>query len=93
MLIRRYWRTFCSAFSLFAAATYRFVDTIISSLLWVVRAVALTSPCEALREIVATGRALKSEPAQVIDLAAHASRNDAKRHVSMLKANAFPLAA
>lgn len=93
MLIQRYWRTFCSAFSLFSAATYRFVDTIVSALMWTVRAVALTDPLQALKEIVATGRALKSEPAQTIDLAAHASRNDAKRHVSMLKANAFPLAA
>lgn len=92
MLIRSYWRAFFGVFSLFAA-TYRFTGTILSGLVWTARAAVLKDHLQALKEIVATGRALKSEPTQAIDLAAHASRNSAKRHVSMLKANAFPLAA
>jgi hypothetical protein len=48
---------------------------------------------QSVKDIVATGIAIQSNPDNVVQLSTSRSRNDVKQHVSMLKANAFQLAA
>lgn len=88
-MIVKLWRTLSACMFLMLSAVALAFERL------VVVALDLAQPTveQSMKEIVATGAAIQSEPDNIVQLRTCRSRNDAKRHVSMLKANAFPLAA